>query len=65
MGQNFIMKVDHVLILAAGKGTRMGKIGEIVPKVIWPVFNKSLLELQVAYARSLAPTAQIHINLYK
>ncbi len=58
------MKVDHVLILAAGKGTRMGEIGKVLPKVIWPIFDKSLLELQVAYAKSLAPTAKIHINIF-
>jgi mannose-1-phosphate guanylyltransferase len=58
------MKVDHVLILAAGKGTRMGEVGKILPKVIWPIFGKSLLELQVAYARKIAPNAKIHINLF-
>jgi NDP-sugar pyrophosphorylase family protein len=58
------MKVDHVLILAAGKGTRMGEIGTIKPKVIWPVFEKSLLELEVLYSKELAPGAKIHINLF-
>lgn len=58
------MKVDHILILAAGKGTRMGEIGKEVPKVIWPIFRKSLLELQVEYAKRLAPSASIHINLF-
>lgn len=58
------MKVDHVLILAAGKGTRMGEIGRIIPKVIWPVFNKSLLGLEVAYAKKLASSAKIYINLF-
>jgi mannose-1-phosphate guanylyltransferase len=58
------MKVDHVLILAAGKGTRMGEIGKTLPKVIWPIFGKSLLELEVAYAKSIAPEAKIYINLF-
>ena len=58
------MKVDHVLILAAGKGTRMGEIGKRIPKVIWPIFEKSLLELQVRYARKLAPKAKIYINVF-
>ena len=58
------MKVDYVFILAAGKGTRMGKIGKSVPKVIWPVFEKSLLELEIIYARRLAPGAKIFINLF-
>lgn len=58
------MKVDHVLILAAGKGTRMGAIGEKLPKVIWPIFEKSLLELQVCFAREIAPEAEIYINVF-
>lgn len=49
----FIMKVDHCFILAAGFGTRMGTIGTKLPKVFWPVFEKSILELQVEFARSL------------
>lgn len=57
------MRIDHCLILAAGFGTRMGAIGQKLPKVLWPVFEKSLLELQVAYARSLGIT-NIYINLH-
>ena len=57
------MQIDHCLILAAGFGTRMGRIGENLPKVLWPVFEKSLLELQVAYARSLG-AKRIYINLH-
>lgn len=57
------MQIDHCLILAAGFGTRMGAIGQKLPKVLWPVFEKSLLELQVAYARSLG-AKNIYINLH-
>ncbi len=57
------MRIDHCLILAAGFGTRMGTIGQKLPKVLWPVFEKSLLELQVAYARSLG-IKHIYINLH-
>lgn len=57
------MQIDHCLILAAGFGTRMGVIGQKLPKVLWPVFEKSLLELQVAYARSLG-AKKIYINLH-
>ena len=57
------MQIDHCLILAAGFGTRMGSIGQKLPKVLWPVFEKSLLELQVQYARSLG-IKDIYINLH-
>jgi mannose-1-phosphate guanylyltransferase len=57
------MQIDHCLILAAGFGTRMGAIGQKLPKVLWPVFEKSLLELQVQYARSLG-IKNIYINLH-
>lgn len=57
------MQIDYCLILAAGFGTRMGQIGQKLPKVLWPVFEKSLLELQVAYARSLG-IKNIFINLH-
>ena len=43
----------RALILAAGKGTRMGEIGKVLPKVLWPIYERSLLELQVQYAKSL------------
>jgi NDP-sugar pyrophosphorylase family protein len=57
------MKVDHSLVLAAGKGTRMGPIGEELPKVIWPVFEKSILELEVLYAKKLG-AGKVHTNIY-
>jgi mannose-1-phosphate guanylyltransferase len=57
------MPIDYCLILAAGFGTRMGVIGHQLPKVLWPVFEKTLLELQVAYARSLG-VKKIYINLH-
>jgi len=57
------MQINHCLILAAGFGTRMGKIGEKLPKVMWPIFEKPLLHLQVAYAKSLGVN-NIFINLH-
>lgn len=57
------MQINHCLILAAGFGSRMGTIGQKLPKVLWPVFEKSLLELQVAYAKSLG-IQNIYINLH-
>ncbi len=55
------MALDHVFILCAGYGTRMGEIGKVLPKLLWPVFEKKMLELQVFYARSLG-AKKIYIN---
>lgn len=57
------MQIENCLILAAGFGTRMGVIGQHLPKVLWPVFEKTLLELQVNYAKSLG-IKKIYINLH-
>jgi mannose-1-phosphate guanylyltransferase len=57
------MKVETCLILSAGFGTRMGEIGKVLPKVLWPVFEKSLLEVQIKYARSLG-CKNIYINTH-
>lgn len=57
------MRVDNVLILAAGKGTRMGEIGKRLPKVLWPIFEKSILELEVAYAKELG-AKKVYINTH-
>lgn len=57
------MKINHCLILAAGFGTRMGKIGTTLPKVLWPVFEKPLIELQILYAKRLG-IKNIFINVH-
>jgi len=57
------MQIDYCLILSAGFGTRMGEIGKSLPKVLWPVFERSLLELQVEYAKNLG-VKKIFINLH-
>ncbi len=41
----------------------MGEIGKHLPKVMWPVFHKSLLEVQVLFARSLG-YEKIYINIH-
>lgn len=57
------MTVRTALILAAGFGSRMGVIGEHLPKPLWPVFDKTLLELQVDFALSLG-IEKVYINLH-
>lgn len=44
-------------------GTRMGEIGKKLPKALWPVYYKSLLELQVDYCRDLG-IDRIFINTH-
>ncbi len=50
-------------ILAAGYGTRMGTIGRKLPKVLWPIFEKSILELQILYLKELG-VEDIFINTH-
>lgn len=57
------MQIDYALILAAGFGTRMGPIGKILPKVIWPVFEQSILEVQLRYAHKIG-CKKVFINLH-
>ncbi len=46
------MNIKNCFILGAGLGTRMGTIGNILPKVLWPIYEKSLLELQISFAKN-------------
>ncbi len=62
--KNSSQKVDSVLILSAGLGKRMRHIGKERPKVLWPIFEKTLLELQIAFAKKLAPDAKIFLNIH-
>ena len=57
------MKIDYVLILGAGLGTRMGPVGKELPKLLWPVFEKSLLELQVEFSTNFKPK-EIFVNTH-
>ena len=57
------MKIDNVLVLAAGKGSRMGKIGQKLPKVLWPIFEKPILELEIEYSKRFT-LGNIFINNY-
>ena len=57
------MGIDYALILSAGLGTRMGEIGKRLPKVLWPIFFKSILELQIRYCEDLG-VRKIYINTH-
>ncbi len=57
------MQIDYALILAAGLGTRMGVIGKKKPKPLWPIFNKTLLELQIRFCQELG-IKRIYINAH-
>lgn len=59
----FIMQIDYALILSAGLGTRMGEIGKKIPKVLWPIYFKSMLELQILYCEELG-VKKIFINTH-
>lgn len=61
--QVYTMRVDYALILSAGMGTRMGKIGKKLPKPLWPIYFKTLLELQVNYCRALG-IKKIFVNTH-
>lgn len=61
--QVYIMQIDYALILSAGMGTRMGEIGRIIPKVLWPIYFKTLLELQIKYCEDLG-IKNIYINTH-
>lgn len=43
------MPIETGFILAAGMGSRMGEIGKTLPKVLWPVFETTLLGLQINF----------------
>lgn len=58
------MKVDAALILCAGFGSRMGEVGKVLPKVLWPIFEKTILELEINYVQKLFDVSKIFINTH-
>jgi mannose-1-phosphate guanylyltransferase len=44
-------------------GTRMGLIGQHLPKPLWPIFEKSLLEIQLSFIDKYSPK-KIFINTH-
>ncbi len=57
------MSIKRVLILSAGKGTRMGELGEVLPKPLWPLGDTTLLGFQISYWRSLG-IEEIFVNIH-
>ncbi|MDD0854789.1 NTP transferase domain-containing protein [Halobacteriovorax sp. GB3] len=57
------MKVKSALILSAGFGTRMGKIGKSLPKPLWPFNGTTLLAEQIQFVRSLG-IEDIYVNVH-
>ncbi|MDD4974273.1 MAG: NTP transferase domain-containing protein [Bacteriovorax sp.] len=57
------MQIDYALILSAGLGTRMGEVGKLIPKVLWPIYFKTMLELQIRYCEDLG-IKKIYINTH-
>lgn len=57
------MTIDYGLVLAAGRGTRMGEVGEKLPKVLWPIFERPMIQLVKSYALELG-AKEVYTNLY-
>jgi NDP-sugar pyrophosphorylase family protein len=57
------MAIKQAYILAAGKGTRMGDIGMVLPKILWPAFGRTLLDWQIYYLDKLG-IEKIFINVH-
>jgi len=48
-----MVEIEYGLIMSAGLGTRMGPIGEVLPKVLWPIYETTLLSLQIKRLKEL------------
>lgn len=57
------MSIDVAFLPSAGKGTRMGEVGKILPKPLWPLFETTLLGLQINYLKSLG-VKKFYINIH-
>lgn len=57
------MPINKALIFSAGLGTRMGDIGTVLPKPLWKIFNKSILQTQIDFIRTLGIT-EIFVNVH-
>jgi len=41
------MNIDKIFLPCAGMGTRMGPLGQIIPKPLWPVVDVSILDINI------------------
>lgn len=55
------MSIKSAYILAAGKGTRMGEIGKILPKPLMPLFERRLIDFHIESLKGLG-IQNIYIN---
>ena len=53
----------HVLILAAGLGTRLKPLTDSCPKPLVPVVDASILEHQVRFVKTLGDVT-LHVNAH-
>ena len=47
------MTIKKCFIASAGYGTRMGNVGKVLPKPLWPIFDARILDLQLNYLNEL------------
>ena len=57
------MKIEECLIFSAGFGTRMGELGKILPKPVWPLFETTLMGAQIEFAMALG-CRKIFVNTH-
>lgn len=57
------MSIDVAFLPSAGKGTRMGAAGKVLPKPLWPLFETTLLGLQIKYLKTLG-VKKFYINAH-
>lgn len=57
------MKLRKCFIASAGHGTRMGEIGKLLPKPLWPIFDKTILDLQLDYLAEIG-ISEIFLNAH-
>ena len=55
------MKIKDAFVLAAGMGSRMGPLGENIPKPLFPIFEKSILEIIILQLKELGIN-NIYVN---